>query len=1167
MPKIFLIVAFVLGFQAHAAATTYLDSLKQAYSSSETDSMRVVNLLLIAEYHLSSSKEDARSYAQEALNLSVDNQYHYGAGKSFNQLGLIEYYEGNFSTSRDYFMKALDAFKKEVNIKGIASSYNNAGVTYYEQGRLELALDYYLTALEYRRDIQDTLDIALSLNNIANVYKDFGNAEQSLVYYHQSINYNKSIDNEAGLAMTYNNIGQIHAMQNTTDSAMYYYNLSMVMKNELNDEYGIVQTLANQGALYESMGQFAEALTHYKAAIAMSETIGDKYNIAITKVHIASLYQKQEEFEKSNAVAFEAIEQAQLIDATVQIRDGYRIVAQNYESMGNAELALQTYKQYTLFKDSLSNLASSRMVEELNAQFNLTEKDREIEALSSHVEEIELLADEAEKSGSNYILYSILLFVLLIVVLFLILRKQKLSEVQVLDDSNLINISTIRKLYAITVLLYPFIGFLYSHYIDDVNEAIGERLLISGSIAVVFLLNYFFNSFKKSIGVVTIVLYYVLTFHLISLVFRNDFNYVYVFSLLVLQIALVIIVRNVKQAIIYIVFSLGLTGVAFWYSGLLVSDYAVIFILLFSGSLISLVVTQAKDNVTKQLTFSHRIIKELEVLIFVANDRGKHTYVGPGIKKILGFSPADVLKVGWWKLMGVPEVKAIELEDEMAAVAKGEQQPADYSYNKVTDSKGEEKWVQWRDRRIDGNVLLGVGIDVTERMRQEEAVRGLMKRLRIVHSIDKSVLRADSAEEIIKSTLSELFKQLNLSSVSISLYNDLDKTGVSWRIRPNSGAVVEQVEGKVDGSDLKDFMKSGAPKIKVVQELEKANTYLQAEFECWKLGAGSSMVCPLTARNTIIALLTVAYEESNAISLEELELIEEVSDGLSGALEQSLLRKELKNSNDLLLATNKGINDSIVYAKRIQNAFQPTDNNLNEFLSESFVIHQPRDIVSGDFYWYVEHRNKVYVAVADCTGHGVSGAFLTLVGMNHLNHIVLDRNLVDPAAILMELDKVLKQTLRTEQKAEEGILVSTDGMDLGLCVYDIDTQVLRFSGARRPIYHFSEGEIVEIKSVKRSIGEDLHELTPDFITHTLEFGSNDSFYIFSDGLPDQFGEETGRKMGSLRVKELIKKHAYFPFEMQEKFYSEYFKNWKGATKQTDDMLFLGLKFHKNTSDQ
>ncbi len=264
---------------------------------------------------------------------------------------------------------------------------------------------------------------------------------------------------------------------------------------------------------------------------------------------------------------------------------------------------------------------------------------------------------------------------------------------------------------------------------------------------------------------------------------------------------------------------------------------------------------------------------------------------------------------------------------------------------------------------------------------------------------------------------------------------------------------------------------------------------------------------------------------------------------------------ERKEAELVIQDKNKKINESINYSKRIQNAVIPDNKAITNIFKDSFIFYHPKDVVSGDFPWMMEKGDEVYVAAVDCTGHGVPGAMLSLVGNFLLNDIIRNGNSLSPAAILDKFDEMVNTTLATEKNDSQ----IKDGMDIALCKINVKTRKLEYAGAHRPLYHVAKGELTEFKGDKWAIGGGVYRNQTNFTNYEVNLKKGDAVYIFSDGLPDQFGGPNSRKFSPQRIKEVVMNNSD---DMNQTYtvMKDEFHKWMGEQKQTDDVLLIGIKF-------
>lgn len=269
------------------------------------------------------------------------------------------------------------------------------------------------------------------------------------------------------------------------------------------------------------------------------------------------------------------------------------------------------------------------------------------------------------------------------------------------------------------------------------------------------------------------------------------------------------------------------------------------------------------------------------------------------------------------------------------------------------------------------------------------------------------------------------------------------------------------------------------------------------------------------------------------------------------------LQKELlQTQNDELTSTYEELIDSIYYTKRIQDALLPDDEVIKKYFAELMILYKPKEILSGDFFWFAQVEKYTFILVADCTGHGIPGAFMTVIGNDLLNRIIKEEHTFSPKNILERLDAELSKTLQQELENTRGI---ADGMDIAICRIDREAQEICFAGAKRPLWIVKQGKLEEIKGSRVSIGG-LGFANKSYEEHIIKASAEDIFYISTDGYTDQFGGEDDTKFLTLRLKEKLQQLYPKPLEYQKLYLLEVHEMWKGfINEQTDDILLIAFR--------
>ncbi len=291
----------------------------------------------------------------------------------------------------------------------------------------------------------------------------------------------------------------------------------------------------------------------------------------------------------------------------------------------------------------------------------------------------------------------------------------------------------------------------------------------------------------------------------------------------------------------------------------------------------------------------------------------------------------------------------------------------------------------------------------------------------------------------------------------------------------------------------------------------------------------------------IIIYLLIRYQTSSLVKARKL---------LS---EKERAFEEIARQREELEIKNRNITDSLIYASYMQQALLPPVDYFKGILPDSFIFLKPKDIVSGDFYWITQKENTIFIVGADCTGHGVPGALMSMIGVELLNKIILDQDIRRPADILQVLGKGIERTFHIK---DNNRAILKDGMDIGLCSIDQEKSELQYSGAFFPLYVIRDNKLTEIKGDRFSVG-----LSGDlnFTNNSMKIKQGDVIYLFSDGFADQFGGPNDKKFMYRRFRHLLLTIHDFPMEEQKTIVNESIDTWRKNNEQVDDILVIGIK--------
>jgi len=444
------------------------------------------------------------------------------------------------------------------------------------------------------------------------------------------------------------------------------------------------------------------------------------------------------------------------------------------------------------------------------------------------------------------------------------------------------------------------------------------------------------------------------------------------------------------------------------------------------------------------------------------------------------------------------------------------------------------------------NEVLNRAIDSENEEEFQRTLKELRKKLNLSEDInEEQTLKLQKQSQLIAKQNKEIKQKEALSDSIQANIRMQRKLAEELRAKVDSNAAeILSKERALEKNDLeltKQMIELEKAK-KNFQEIEKDMSKTLQSLENQKFFLMISVLVSLL----IAVLLIVAYR-SFVKQRKQASIINRQKE------EAEIQRDEIQTQHIQLADKNKEITDSITYAKRIQDAMLPSLDFFHELLPKSFVFYLPKDIVAGDFYWMEKSNGKVIFAAADCTGHGVPGAIVSVICSNALNRSVREFKLDKPSDIL---DKTLEIVLDKFNSSDDEV---KDGMDIALCAWDTKTNEIEYAGANNPLWIIRKGadEIEDYKADKQPVGKYLKHVP--FTNHKFKLEAGDTIYLFSDGFADQFGGEMGKKFRSLHFKELLLSIQKKNMKEQQKAIEKSFFGWKGKLDQLDDICVIGFR--------
>lgn len=498
------------------------------------------------------------------------------------------------------------------------------------------------------------------------------------------------------------------------------------------------------------------------------------------------------------------------------------------------------------------------------------------------------------------------------------------------------------------------------------------------------------------------------------------------------------------------------------------------------------------------------LLENASEVIAIYEKEGTIRYISPSVERILGYTQNDLIGIND-KVHVSPE--GVDNFESM--------------FRQVIDNPFESVTVQYEYIKKDGETIW---LEATAtNLLSDPAIQGI-----ILNTRDITERRRAEREERMKS------KMQALSENSPDLITRFTHEGEVFYINP----MIESYTGQKP-SDLLN---------KKLEEIQVEDLIKQEWVDLLKLveekneKVNKEMDFPSIIGDRVMQVNAIPeFDEENHI-----ESILMVSHDIT---ERKQIELEIQSKN-------RKITESINYAKRIQGAILPNNAVIRQILPDSFILYKARDVVSGDFPWFINIGDIVYFAAVDCTGHGVPGALISLIGYFLLNDIVKGRKINDPGEILDHLDRGVTKTLRQDTSDSN----TKDGMDIALCKIDLKKGQVSYAGAHRPLYFMNGKELEEIKGNKFPIGGGVYKNQTKFTCTTVDVKKGDSIFFCSDGFPDQFGGPDNRKYGPKRLREAILKFNKKPMTEIYHLIDKDWTDWKGDQKQTDDVLLIAVRF-------
>lgn len=512
------------------------------------------------------------------------------------------------------------------------------------------------------------------------------------------------------------------------------------------------------------------------------------------------------------------------------------------------------------------------------------------------------------------------------------------------------------------------------------------------------------------------------------------------------------------------------------------------------------------ENAQKRL---YSLLENASEIISIYDKDLKLTYESPSVTKILGFTPEEMMRgKDRDRLTRKGNADLQKMLNDLLNNSK-ETMAIQYAYMK---KNGQETFLE-----VSGRNLLN-----------DPAINGI-----ILNSQDITERKRAEKEERMK------YKMQSLSENSLDMIIRLNTEGKFFYCNP----VVEDYIGVM----AKDIMNTTIKDIKMSDALYNYFEDTIKQIKTTPNKTNTELAIPIKMGEKISKRI-MRIDAIPEFNENELETILFVGHDITEAKRIELEIQE----------KNKKIEDSINYAERIQSSILPDNKLIRKFLPKSFIYYKARDVVSGDFPWFFQKSDDIFIAAVDCTGHGVPGALLSFIGYFILNNIVDHDKKFTAKEICDQLHYGVRVTLKQNTPDAD----ARDGMDIAFCKINLEKKEVQFAGAHRPLYHIRNGELTEFKGDRKAIGGIPHRKKPekDFTNHVLNVTEGDKIFFFSDGLPDQLGGPLNKKYSPKRIREALLENVNLTMPEYHDYFSKDFDEWMGKNKQIDDVLLIGIEF-------
>lgn len=1183
----YLLLSYIILLYTGLFATD-LDSLKQIVKKSTNDTIIINTLNKVTEQYININKDSAYYYANKAINYSESKNFNLGIAQSYKELGIVNFYSSKFKEARNNFKEAIINAININNYYLVANLYYLVGATYYQEDSYSKAIRAYKIALNTAKDNKFKDVESNCYNAIGILYKIQTNYTESIKYYLKSLKIAEADSNIEAMANVYNNIGVIYKIQKLYDQAILYYNKSLKLQTDKNN---IINIYNNIGVIYKIQNKYNIALKYYKQALTIAKQINDKNNLYKLYNNIGNLFKKQKQFnkainwyKKASDIAnsensfpielyknygelylsyYDSVKNTKYLNLAVKYSEkayAYteknndpqlkkataNVLMQAYKKLGNTTKALKYAIIYSELTEEIYNVKKLKAVNNLKTKYDfeknkiLAEKLQKEQQLRNETIKRQKLENAWIKRQRIAFPSIALILILTIIYITLSLRKNKKLNNELKKASELLKKEYLKSITQNIDLKTKSAEIekqkLTLQELNNNLTASEEELkqqndvLFQKNKQIILQRNKIAEVVKQFNDTIN---------NLEDVYFKTDKNFCYTqASPSIVKYLKLDNINNIigepltkywnisdeelKKISYKIIRNKYLTNYNFTYINTKneiryakVNARALFVNNKFSG------VEGLIRDVTKDILQKNKIeelnaqkealLDNLPLGIYFKDKNLKYIEVNKSFVTMLGLTKAEIIgktdkELNLNNLPSEYEELDKQILKDKKTITNYERENICPKGNKYLSSTTK---VPYLDKNGEVIGIIGVVTDITEQKKHEIALAESEQKFRaitnsandaiiLINNNGKIALWNNAAKEIFGYTKSEILGKNLHNILPVEKYKEQAHKAFSNFTKTGKGKLINKTT-EVDG-------------------LKKDGSIIPLEISISAIKIKSKW-------NAVGVIRDISIRKKH--------------------------EQEIIKSKEKIELAHKNIMANIRYAETIQNSLIPSCQTVKEILPDSFIFFKPKDNVSGDFYYINKFNDHIIVSAADCTGHGVSGAFLTILGITYLHDILITKKTKNPGQALNLLREKIKAPFKTFGTNNK------NGLDIALCAINTKTNIMNYAGANNPVWIIRDNQLIEIKPTRNPIGFYYNEI--DFETHEIQLQQNDKIYLFSDGFADQFGGKNDKKYTKKQLKRFLLKINKYNMEKQQNLIEKEFYNWKGNNEQTDDVVILGFK--------